>query len=158
MATVLVRLIATLPEGIAALDRQIDEGAGAHPDSVIFRSFPDAGSLMAPRLLWPLARSETAIDRRPRYRSSVASPLSWYAAGRPRGFTIVGLVRNSCVRHSRNGPAIPSAFVTGLGFTMNSNESAGRRPPCRCASSSLQVDSQIRIAFRCWKDGIPYDC
>jgi hypothetical protein len=43
MVSVLVALIASLRQGIAALDRQIEQAALAHPDFAIFDSFPGAG-------------------------------------------------------------------------------------------------------------------
>jgi transposase len=51
MVHVLVALIATLRQGIAALDRQIEQAAAAHPDFAIFGSFPGAGPVLAPRVL-----------------------------------------------------------------------------------------------------------
>jgi Transposase IS116/IS110/IS902 family len=47
---VMVRVIVSLLEGIADLDKKI-EAAAAHPDFFIFDSLPGAGAVMAPRLL-----------------------------------------------------------------------------------------------------------
>jgi hypothetical protein len=69
MVSVLVPLIATLRQGIAALDRQIEQAAAAHPDFAIVDSYPGAGPVLASRLL-PLARSGIGINLRPRYSSS----------------------------------------------------------------------------------------
>src|SRR5262249_47250170 len=44
---VLVRLIGTLRQGIAELDRQIEQATKAHPDYAIFSSFPGAGPVLA---------------------------------------------------------------------------------------------------------------
>ena len=46
-----VRMMRNLLEGIAALDKKIEEAAAAHPDFFIFDLFPGAGAVMAPRLL-----------------------------------------------------------------------------------------------------------
>jgi len=48
VAEVLVKLIGTLRQGIAEFDRQIEQATEAHPDYAIFRSFPGAGSVLAP--------------------------------------------------------------------------------------------------------------
>ena len=48
---VMVRLIRNLVQGIADLDRKIEEAAAAHPDFFIFESLPGAGAALAPRLL-----------------------------------------------------------------------------------------------------------
>src|SRR5499425_3603996 len=48
---VTVQIIVSLLEGIADLDKKIEEAAATHPDFFIFDSFPGAGAVMAPRLL-----------------------------------------------------------------------------------------------------------
>jgi len=48
---VIVQLIRSLLEGIAELDRKIEQAAAEHPDFFIFDSLPGAGAVMAPRLL-----------------------------------------------------------------------------------------------------------
>src|SRR5438477_1292367 len=48
---VIAQLIRILVQGIAELDRKIDEGATAHPDFFIFDSLPGAGPALAARLL-----------------------------------------------------------------------------------------------------------
>src|SRR5499427_9532188 len=48
---VIAQLLRSLLEGIANLDRKIEEAAGAHPDFFIFQSLPGAGAALAPRLL-----------------------------------------------------------------------------------------------------------
>jgi len=48
---VMAQLVRTLLEGIATLDRKIDEAAEAHPDFFIFQPLPGAGAALAPRLL-----------------------------------------------------------------------------------------------------------
>ena len=124
MVSVLVPLIATLREGIAALDRQIEQAAAAHPDFAILIRSPELVRYWLLACLLPLARSGTDIDRRPRYSSSVGLLPFWCAAERPPGFTTAGLVRNSFGRPSRNGLDTPSVSVTGLVLTINSNASA----------------------------------
>ena len=51
MTKILVSMITTLREGIANLDRQIEQATAAHPDFAIWDSFPGAGPALAPRLL-----------------------------------------------------------------------------------------------------------
>src|SRR5246127_3084968 len=48
---VIAQVLGSLLEGIANLDRKIEEAAGAHPDFFIFESLPGAGAALAPRLL-----------------------------------------------------------------------------------------------------------
>jgi transposase len=47
---VIAQLIRILVQGIAELDRKIEEAAAAHPDFFIFDSLPGAGPALAPRL------------------------------------------------------------------------------------------------------------
>ena len=140
MVSVLVAMIATLREGIAALDRQIEQAVAAHPDFAIFDSFPELVRYWRLACLLPLARTGPLSIGRRAYSSSAGLLPSWCAAERPPGFTTAGLVPSSFVRRSRNGPDIPSASVTGLGLTINSNASAGRPPRCG-TGARLQVDS-----------------
>ena len=48
---VIAQLIRILVQGIAELDRKIEEETAAHPDFFIFDSLPGAGPALAPRLL-----------------------------------------------------------------------------------------------------------
>jgi len=150
MVSVLVPLIATLRQGIAALDRQIEQAAAAHPDFAIVDSYPGAGPVLASRLL-PLARSGIGIKLRPRYSSSGGLRPSWCAAERPSGFTTSGLVRSSFVKRSTNGLGIPSPWARAY-YEQQRNRGAGHHAAVRALAFKW-----IRIAFRCWKDRVPYD-
>jgi len=92
---VVVRLVRSLVEGIADLDKKIEEAAAAHPDFFIFESLPGAGAVMAPRLPrsedWMFWSTTPARfwGERPRSAGSVASPIShpwqcsWHQTNRP---------------------------------------------------------------------------
>jgi hypothetical protein len=59
---VIAQLLRSLLEGIAKLDRKIEEAAGAHPDFFIFESLPGAGAALAPRLLAALGSQRDRYD------------------------------------------------------------------------------------------------
>src|ERR1700747_3076529 len=84
-----VQLIQVLHEGIEGLNRQIQEAAEAHPDFFIFDSLPEAGAVMAPRLLAAFG------SQRERYQNAAEGPI--LAGGAPatasRGQTSGGCVR-----------------------------------------------------------------
>ena len=107
MVSVLVALIATLRQGIARLDRQIEQAAAAHPDFAIFNSFPGAGPVLAPRLLAAFG------SQRDRYLSAAEiQQFSGIApvlvrSGKLPGCITAGPVRSFFVRRSRNGRGIP---------------------------------------------------
>jgi len=62
--TVLLELIKVLREGIAAMDKQIEELTVAHPDFAIFDSLPGAGTVLTPRLIAAMgSRREGARHR-----------------------------------------------------------------------------------------------
>jgi len=51
MVQVIAQLLRSLLEGIANLDRKIEEASRARPDFFIFQSLPGAGAALVPRLL-----------------------------------------------------------------------------------------------------------
>ncbi len=51
MVATLLRLLGTLAEGIAAVEKQIEQITAAEEDFALFDSFPGAGPALAPRLL-----------------------------------------------------------------------------------------------------------
>ena len=59
---VIAQLLRSLLEGIANLDRKIEEAVGAHPDFFIFKSLPAAGAALAPRLLAALGSQRDRYD------------------------------------------------------------------------------------------------
>ena len=85
---VIVQLMRSLLQGIAELDRKIEEVAAVHPDFFIFDSLPGAGAVMAPRLL---AGSGSQRDR---YRC--ADELQTYSGIAPDGCISAGPVRSFC--------------------------------------------------------------
>jgi hypothetical protein len=59
---VIAQLLRSLLEGIANLDRKIEEATGAHPDLFVFQSLPGAGAALAPRLLTALGTQRDRYD------------------------------------------------------------------------------------------------
>ena len=70
---VIAQLLRSLLEGIANLDRKIEEAAGAHPDFFIFQSLPGAGAALAPRLLAALGSQRDRTTVPTRYRNTAGS-------------------------------------------------------------------------------------
>jgi transposase len=154
MVSVLVRLIATLREGIGALDRQIDRAAGAHPDSAIFRSFPGAGPVMAPRLLAAFG------SQRDRYQS--AAEVQRFSGIAPvlvrSGKTAWVHYRWACPKFLRQTFQEWAGHSIGFcGWARAYYEQQRKRGAGHHAAVRALAFKWIRIAFRCWKDGIPYD-
>jgi hypothetical protein len=101
-ALALVRILRELRNAISSYDSQIEKLAHAHPDFVIFDSFPGAGAAMAPLLI---AAVGTCHDRYRlmRFSATAASPQSSKAVESSAGCTTVGPVQSSCARPFTNG-------------------------------------------------------
>jgi len=70
---VIAQLIRILVQGIAELDRKIDEGAAAHPGFFIFDSLPGAGPALAPRLLAAFGSQRGRYGSAQEYRRTAGS-------------------------------------------------------------------------------------
>lgn len=154
MTKVLVELIATLREGIASFDRQIAQAVAAHPDFVIFDSFPGAGPALAPRLLAAFG------SQRDRYRS--ASDLQTFSGVAPvterSGKSEWVHVRWACPRFLRQTFHEWAAHSIGFCDWAHAyyHQQRDRGNDHHAAVRALAF-KWIRIAFRCWKDGVLYD-
>jgi transposase len=154
MVSVLVALIATLRQGIARLDRQIEQAAAAHPDFAIFNSFPGAGPVLAPRLLAAFG------SQRDRYLS--AAEIQQFSGIAPvlvrSGKTAWVHYRWACPKFLRQtfqewaGHSIGFCGWARIYYEQQRKHGAGHHAAVRALAFKW-----IRIAYRCWKDGIPYD-
>lgn len=154
MVSVLVGLIATIRQGIAALDRQIERAAAAHPDFAIFDSFPGAGPVLAPRLLAAFG------SQRDRYHS--AAELQQFSGIAPvtvrSGKTERVHYRWACPKFLRQtfqewaGHSIGFCGWARAYYEQHRERGAGHHAAVRALAFKW-----IRIAFRCWQDAVPYD-
>jgi transposase len=154
MTKVLVELIATLREGIADFDRQIAKAVAAHPDFAIFDSFPGAGPALAPRLLSAFG------SQRDRYLS--ATDLQTFSGIAPvterSGKSEWIHVRWACPRFLRQ--TFHEWAAHSIGFCDWARAYYGQqrdRGKDHHAAVRALAFKWIRIAFRCWKDGVLYD-
>ena len=151
---VLVRLIATLREGVHELDREIERAAAAHPDFAIFDSFPGAGSVLAPRLLAAFG------SHRDRYSSVVElQAFSGIAPVTQRsGKSEWVHFRWACPKflrqtfHEWAAHSIPYSVWARAYY----QQQIAKGNDHHAAVRSLAF-KWIRIAFRCWKDSVPYN-
>jgi transposase len=154
MTKVLVELIATLREGIAGFDRQIAQAVAAHPDFAIFDSFPGAGPALAPRLLAAFG------SQRDRYLS--ATDLQTFSGIAPvterSGKSEWVHVRWACPRFLRQTFHEWAAHSIGFCDWARAyyRQQRDRGKDHHAAVRALAF-KWIRIAFRCWKDGVLYD-
>jgi transposase len=154
MVRVLTGLIATLRQSIAELDRQIERAAAAHPDYAIFRSFPGAGAVLAPRLLAAFG------SQRDRY--SCAAEIQQFSGIAPvlvrSGKTAWVHYRWACPTflrqtfHEWAGHSIGFCDWARAYYEQQRKRGAGHHAAVRALAFKW-----IRIAFRCWRDRVPYD-
>jgi transposase len=151
---VLVQLIATLRKGIEELDREIEQTAAAHPDFAIFNSFPGAGPVLAPRLLAAFG------SHRDRY--STVAELQSFSGIAPvtqrSGRSEWVHFRWACPKflrqtfHEWAAHSIPYSPWARAYYQQQIAKGHGHHAAVRSLAFKW-----IRIAFRCWKDRVPYN-
>jgi transposase len=151
----LVAFLAALRSHIAVFDERIAELVLAHPDGALFASLPGAGPVLVPRLIAAFG------TRRDRYQN--ADEMERYSGIAPvkkaSGKTERICFRLACPKFLRQT------------FHEFASHSIGQSEWAKAYYEHLRNDEKkdhhaavrslafkwIRIIFRCWKDGKPYD-
>jgi transposase len=155
MARGLVGLLAALRSNIDAFDQRIAELVLAHPDGALFASLPGAGPVLVPRLIVAFG------TRRERYDS--AFQMQCYSGIAPvkeaSGKTEWIHFRFACPKflrqtfHEFAGHSIgQSEWAQAYYQHLREDEKKSHHAAVRALAFKW-----IRIIFRCWKDGKPYD-
>lgn len=151
----LLGVVAALREGIASLDKTIQEVANSHPDYPIFASFPAAAAVMAPRLLVAFGA------RRDRYTS--ANQVHSYSGIAPvisrSGDSQFWVhFRWACPKFLRQTfheyAALSIQHCPWARAFYDQQRSKGKGHHAAVRSLAFKW---IRIQFRCWQSGTPYD-
>jgi transposase len=151
---VMAQLIRSLVQGIAELDRKIEEAAAAHPDFFIFDSLPGAGAALAPRLLAAFG------SQRERYGN--AQELQSYSGIAP---VTVRSGKKKWVHFRWAAPKfLRQSFHEWAGHSImysawarsyyQQQRSKGKEHHAAVRALAFKW---IRIVFRCWKDGVAYE-
>jgi transposase len=151
----LVALVATLRSHIEALDQGIAELVRAHPDGALFASLPGAGPVLVPRLIVAFG------TRRERFDS--AFQMQCYSGIAPvkeaSGKTEWTHFRFACPKflkqtfHEFASHSIRwSEWARAYYQHLRKDEKKSHHAAVRALAYKW-----IRIIFRCWKDGKPYD-
>lgn len=150
----IVHQLETLREAIAEHDKKIGDLAKSHPDYAIFSSLPGAGPAMTPRLIAAFG------TKRDRY--ATASAIQCYAGIAPvtesSGKQKWIHWRWACpkfVRQTFHEWAWMSTRKSTWARTFY-DQQRERNKSHHAAVRALSF-KWLRIVFRCWKDGIPYD-
>jgi transposase len=151
----LTKLIAALRDHITAIEQRRDELVAAHPDSAVFASFPGAGPATVPRLI---AAFGTRRERYPKaYDVQCGSGIApvYIASGKSKRVS----VRRACpkfLRQTFHEFAGQSIAHCPWAKAYYQHQQRDLRKDHHAAVRTLAY-KWIRILFRCWKDGKPYD-
>jgi transposase len=139
---------------IECFDSQIEGVAQALPDYALFRALPGAGPTYAPRLLAAFG------EQRERYRS--AATMQKYAGIAPvterSGKKCWVHWRLQCPKFLRQtfiewaAETIPRSFWAGAYYRSQRNKGCSHQVALRALAFKW-----IRILYRCWQTGTPYD-
>src|SRR5215469_12280623 len=151
---VIVQVIPCLVQGIADLDKKIEEAAAAHPDFYIFDSLPGAGAVLAPRLL--------AVFGSKRERYDSAWEVQCYSGIAPvtekSGKMKWVHFRWACPKflrqsfHEWAGHSIAYSVWARSYYQQLRSRGKGHHAAVRALAFKW-----IRVLFRCWKDRVAYD-
>jgi transposase len=149
-----VQVLVQLRAMIAEYDQRIKKLAVTHPDYDIMRSFPGAGPALAPRLIAAFGtdrnRFHSAADIQ---RYSGIAPVTISSGG-----TTITRWRYQCpkfVRQTFHEWALHSLqFSTWAREYYDRKRAQGKRHHTVVRALAFKW---IRIAFRCWHDGVAYD-
>jgi transposase len=151
----LVALLAALRSHIAALDERIADVVSTHPDRLLFASLPGAGPVLVPRLIAAFG------TRRDRFQN--ADEMERYSGIAP--------VKRASGKTERIGFRLACPKFLRQTFHEFASHSIGQSEWAKAYYEHLRKDEKkdhhaavrslafkwIRIIFRCWKDGKPYD-
>src|SRR5579884_2957740 len=155
MVQALLAAVAALQKGIAAVDREIEKAAAAHPDTFIFASFPAAGKAMCPRLVAAFG------SRRERYSH----------AGQIQSFSGIAPVisrsgsshhwihfRWACPKFLRQTfHEYAAGTIARCAWARAFYQQQRARGKSREAAIRSLAFKWIRILFHCWQHRICYD-
>jgi len=150
----LLDLIASLRTSIQKVEQQIDETTSAHPDFPVFASFPGAGPALAPRLLAAFGSIREAYP--------AASAMQKHSGIAPvirrSGNAEFVHFRRACPKFLRQSfhewASHSIAFCAWARVFYHQQRQKGHSHHAAVRALAFKW---IRIAFRCWQDGVPYD-
>jgi len=151
---VIAQLLRSLLEGIANLDRKIEEAVGAHPDFFIFQSLPAAGAALAPRLLAALGSQRDRYDSADEVQKHSGIAPVTEASGKKKWvhfrWACAKFVRQSF--HEWAGHTIAQSVWARAYYQQQRERGNDHHAAVRALAFKW-----IRIVFRCWKDRVAYD-
>ena len=154
MVQVIAQLLRSLLEGIANLDRKIEEASRARPDFFIFQSLPGAGAALAPRLLAAFGSQRDRYDSADEVlKHSGIAPVT-ETSGKKKWvhfrWACAKFLRQSF--HEWAGHSIAQSVWARAYYQQQRERGQGHHAAVRALAFKW-----IRIVFRCWQDRVAYD-
>jgi hypothetical protein len=151
---VIAQLLRSLLEGIANLDRKIEEAVGAHPDFFIFESLPGAGAALAPRLLAALGSQRDRYDSADELQKHSGIAPVTETSGKKKWvhfrWACAKFLRQSF--HEWAGHSIGHSVWARAYYQQQRERGKDHHAAVRALAFKW-----IRIVFRCWKDRVAYE-
>lgn len=150
----MVRVLHALNRSLRDLDRSVAAHLGEHPDAEVFRSLPRAGQVNAAQMLAEWGDSREAYDG----PEAVAALSGMAPVTRRSGKHLAVGFRWACNTRFRNAMATfaDNSRHASPWATMVYRDALGRGADHPHAVRIL-ARAWIRVIYRCWVDGVPYD-
>ena len=150
----LAALLATLRGHITELDRRIEQLVASHPDATLFASLPGAGKVLVPRLLVAFGTRRDRYDNALQMQCySGIAPVK-EASGKSQWvhfrWTCPKFLRQTF--HEYAGHSIAQSVWAKAYYQLQREHGKSHHAAVRSLAYKW-----IRIIFRCWKNGTPYD-
>lgn len=154
MARTLATQLKSLTRAIDEYDRQIAKLFAAHADAPIFQSFPAAGEALAPRLLTAFGtdrqRYESALAIQPYSGIAPVTETSGASSWTHRRWACPKFIKQTF--HEYAGVSIPHSLWAKAYYDQLIENGRSHHTALRSLAFKW-----MRIMFRCWKEGRPYD-
>jgi transposase len=154
VAQTLVGQLRVVQAGVKGLERKLRDLFAAHPDQAIFQSFPGAGKALAPRLLAAWGSNRQRFEGADNMQCfggpapvTVRSGKTQWVHRRFACSTFLSQTFHEFAAQSRLHSPWAKAY-----YQQMREGGAGHHAAVRALAFKW-----IRIMFRCWKDGTPYD-
>jgi transposase len=151
----LAGMLRPLHQGVARLDKQIQQAMDEHPDAPIFKSFPGAGPALAPRLLVAFGTNRDRFDQ----SEEVAQFYGIAPVVVQSGNSKTVHFRYRCPKfgrqtfHENAGCALKKEPWAKCYYDQQKERNKGKHhQACRALAYKL-----VRIYFACWKHHKTYE-